>query len=142
MILCPTRCVVGHDKYTTPRYSNSNCSQTLCCSPKSAEAHDQVHHNLNSLHPPISTVSERSHNTCTVPGELTSPSRGSSLRLAGRSLESLAARVLLPAFLPLPPPLSPQSLTFNQMDYQQKWSLRVPCQSNIFIIIPEALPDA
>ena len=49
--------------------SNSNCNQTqqtLCCSLKSAEAHDQVHHHLNSLHPPISIVNERSHHTCTV----------------------------------------------------------------------------
>jgi len=43
------------------------------------------------------------------------------------------ARLLLPAFLlsSIHFPLYLTSLTFNQMDYWQKWSFRLNCQSNI-----------
>ena len=49
------------------------------------------------------------------------------------TLESLARD--LPAFLLSRPlsltPHSPTSLTFNQRDYEQKWSLKLNCHSNI-----------
>ena len=45
----------------------------------------------------------------------------------------MPARLLLPAFFPHPPSLSPHSptsLTFNQRDYEQKWSIKLNCHSN------------
>jgi len=64
-------------------------------------------------------------------GKLTSPS---SLSLAVQTLESLAHETTspcLPSFLAFPPIMFPASLTFNQRDYEQKWSLKLDCHSSI-----------
>ena len=61
----------------------------------------------------------------------------SSISLAGQTLQSFPRDYMyssLPSFFPRPPSLSLHSLTsltFNQRDYEKKWSLKLNCHSNI-----------
>ena len=60
----------------------------------------------------------------------------SSISLAGQTLQSFPRDYMyssLPSFFPRPPSLSLHSLTsltFNQRDYEKKWSLKFNCHSN------------
>ena len=73
------------------------------------------------------------NNSLSLQQSWTSPSY---IRLAGQTLENVArvTTLCLPSFLSLNFSPFPTSLTFNQRDYEKKWSLKLNCHSNILLV--------